>query len=88
MFHRSAGIAMQDSNDEEELYFTARHLLNLLKGMDDHRLDLPLILVHGKELHKPNLIHGFLPAPVPVDEKAVQAKAPALLALAQLTELG
>jgi hypothetical protein len=78
---------MQDSNDVEEMYFTARHLLELLKGMDEHRLDMPLILVHGKGLHKPNLIHGFIPAPVPVDGTAVQAKAPALLALGQLTEL-
>jgi hypothetical protein len=69
---------------ESPVYYTARHLLEALKGMDDSLLDLPLMLVHGKRLTKPNLVSGIIPAPVPVDRAAVEAKRPSLLALADL----
>src|SRR6516225_7402606 len=42
-------------------YYTARHLLQALKNLDEGLLDLPLVLVHGKELDKPNLVSGMIP---------------------------
>jgi hypothetical protein len=52
--------------------------------MEERLLDLPLVLVHGKDLTKPNLVSGMIPSPVPVDRDAVEAKKPSLLALAYL----
>jgi hypothetical protein len=69
---------------EEQVYYTARHLLQALKNLDESLLDYPLVLVHGKELTKPNLVHGLLPTPVPVDQTAVEEKKPSLLAIADL----
>jgi hypothetical protein len=69
---------------DEEVYYTARHLLEALKKLDDRLLDYPLLLIHGKELHKPNLVHGFVPAPTPVNQEIVDAKKPSLLTLAEL----
>jgi hypothetical protein len=69
---------------EEPVYYTARHLLQALSSLDDSLLDLPLVLVHGKELDKPNLVSGMIPSPVPVDRMAVEEKKPALLGLADL----
>jgi hypothetical protein len=68
-------------------YFTPRHLLALIKQLDEALLDLPLVLVHGKGLDKPNLVHGFVPAAVSVDRAIVEAKAPSLLMLAHLAKL-
>jgi hypothetical protein len=72
------------SKKEEPVYYTARHLLEALSNLDKNLLDLPLVLVHGKELTKPNLVSGLIPAPVPVDRAIVEEKKPALLALASL----
>jgi hypothetical protein len=47
-------------------------------------LDLPLVLIHGKELHKPNLVQGLIPAPIPVNRDVVDSKPPSLLTLGQL----
>ena len=71
-------------NAEEPVYYTARHLLQALNNLEDHLLDLPLLLVHGKDLSKPNLVHGIIPAPIPVDRAMVTEKKPSLLALAKL----
>ena len=73
-------------SDEEPIYFTVRHLLEALQALDRSLLDLPLVLVHGKELHKPNLVSGFIPAPLEVGRKIVEAKKPSLLTLAALLE--
>ena len=75
------------AKQKEKLYYTARHLLEALQGLDPNLLDLPLVLVHGKELHKPNLVQGFIPSPVPVDREAVEAKNPSLLAVSFLGRL-
>ena len=72
------------SKKEEPVYYTARHLLQALSNLDDRLLDLPLVLVHGKELNKPNLVSGIIPSPIPVDRMAVEAKKPSLLGLADL----
>ena len=77
---------MAAKHDSEEIYFTARHLLAMLQGLEESLLDMPLLLVHGRSLDKPNLVHGFVPGTVPVKREAVQAKAPSLLMLAELTE--
>ena len=77
---------MGAKRDSEEVYFTARHLLAMLHGLDDSLLDTPLLLVHGRGLDKPNLVHGFVPATVPVKREVVQAKAPSLLMFAELIE--
>jgi hypothetical protein len=69
--------------EEEVIYYTARHLLQALQKLDDRLLDYPLLLVHGKGLHKPNLVHGFVPAPTPVDLEVIEAKKPSLLTLAE-----
>lgn len=69
---------------EEPVYYTARHLLEALGSLDQALLDAPLVLVHGKELTKPNLVSGFIPSPVPVDTTVVEEKKPSLLALAVL----
>ena len=37
-------------------------------------LDMPLVLVHGKELRKPNLVQGLIPAPIPVERAVVEAE--------------
>jgi hypothetical protein len=66
------------------VYYTARHLLLALNNLEDHLLDLPLVLIHGKDLTKPNLVHGIIPAPIPMDRNIVIAKKPSLLALAEL----
>ena len=70
---------------EEKVYYTARHLLKALQLLDDNLLDLPLVLVHGKELQKPNLVQGFIPTPVPVDREAAEAKNPSILTISHLT---
>jgi hypothetical protein len=69
---------------DKPVYFTARHLLQALDNLEDSQLDLPLVLVHGKELTKPNLVSGVIPSPIPVDRTVVEEKKPALLALAEL----
>jgi len=71
---------------EEPIYYTARHFLQALKKLDKSLLDLPLVLVHGKELNKPNLVSGIIPSPIPVDRMVVEEKKPSLLALADLRE--
>jgi hypothetical protein len=73
-------------SDEETIYFTVRHLLEALQALDKSLLDLPLVLVHGKELHKPNLVSGFIPAPLDVGREIVETKKPALLTLAALLD--
>jgi hypothetical protein len=77
---------MGNKHQSEEIYFTPRHLLEMLRGLDESLLDKPLLLVHGRGLDKPNLVHGFVPATVPVNRVTVQAKAPSLLMLAELTD--
>jgi hypothetical protein len=72
------------SKKEKAVYYTARHLLQALSNLDESLLDLPLMLVHGKELNKPNLVSGIVPSPLPVDRAAVEEKKPSLLALADL----
>lgn len=74
------------SDEEEPIYYTARHLLQALSGVEDRLLDLPLVLVHGKDLTKPNLVNGLIPAPIPVNRKVVEEKKPSLLAFAQWLE--
>ena len=69
---------------EEPVYYTGRHLLQALNNLEDRLLDLPLVLVHGKELAKPNLVNGIIPTPIPVDRTVVEEKKPSLLALADL----
>jgi len=70
--------------EEEPVYYTARHLLQALNALEDRLLDLPLVLVHGKELTKPNLVSGILPSPIPVERSVVEEKKPSLLAFADL----
>ena len=72
------------SEQEEPIYYTARHLLQALRELDEGLLDLPLVLIHGKDLTKPNLVSGILPAPLPVERIVVEQKKPSLLALADL----
>ena len=67
---------------EEPVYYTARHLLQALNALEDRLLDLPLVLVHGKELTKPNLVNGIIPSPIPVERGVVEEKKPSLLAFA------
>jgi hypothetical protein len=68
---------------KKKLYYTARHLLEALQNLDDDLLDMPLILVRGKDLTKPNLVHGFIPCPTPLDFALVEEKKPSLLSIAQ-----
>jgi hypothetical protein len=72
------------SKKEEPVYYTARHLLQALSHLDERLLDLPLMLVHGKELNKPNLVSGIIPSPVPRGPSSGRGKEPSLLALADL----
>ena len=72
--------------EEQPVYYTARHLLQALRSLDESLLDLPLVLVHGKELSKPNLVNGIIPSPIPVNRTIVEEKKPSLLALADLQE--
>ena len=65
-------------------FYTVRHLLEALGNLDDCLLDLPLVLVHGKELTKPNLVCGFIPAPIPVQRSIAEEKKPSLMAIADL----
>ena len=76
-----------DVSKDDEQYFTARHLLQMLQGLDASFLDMPLIFIHGKDLTKPNLISGFLPSAVPVDKDFVEDKKPSFLSLGHLTKL-
>lgn len=69
----------------EEAYYTARHLLEALRNLDDEFLDMPLVLIHGKSLQKPNLVQGLIPAPTPVRRSAVDSKKTSLLTLGLLT---
>jgi hypothetical protein len=69
---------------KKHVYYTARHLLEALQNLDGDLLDLPLVLVHGKALRKPNLVQGFIPSPVPVDRKMVEAKRPSILTVSDL----
>jgi hypothetical protein len=71
---------------EKSIYYSGRHLLEALQALDRTLLDLPVVLVHGKELHKPNLVAGFIPAPVEVARKVVESKSPSLLTLASLLD--
>ncbi len=70
--------------EEEPIYYTARHLLQALNALEERFLDLPLVLVHGKELTKPNLVNGIIPSPIPVERSVVEEKKPSLLAFADL----
>jgi len=72
------------SKTEKPAYYTARHLLQALSQLDENLLDLPLVLVHGKELNKPNLVSGIIPSPISVDRVIVEEKRPSLLSLADL----
>ena len=83
---RAGVIAMSAKSCEEKLYFTPRHLLEILKHLDEGLLDMPLVLVHGRGLDKPNLVHGFVPAAVSVNRAVVESKAPSLLMIGQLTD--
>jgi hypothetical protein len=78
----------EDAPDADVPYYTARHLLNALQRLDEQFLDLPLVLIHGKELHKPNLVQGLIPAPTPVSRRAVETKPPSLLTLGELVDDG
>lgn len=71
------------AKNEQPIYYTARHLLSALSNLDDSLLDLPLVLLHGKHLTKPNLVNGIIPAPVPVDKTCIEAKEPAILVFAE-----
>ncbi len=73
----------QVKKEEEPVYYTARHLLQALSKLEDRLLDLPLVLVHGKELTKPNLVNGIIPAPIAVNRTVVEEKKPSLLAFAE-----
>jgi hypothetical protein len=79
---RARRIAVR--KEEEPIYYTARHLLQALNSLEEGLLDLPLMLIHGKDLTKPNLVSGILPTPILVDRDVVEAKKPSLLALAAL----
>lgn len=70
--------------NDEHLYYTARDLLQALRNMDDQLLDLPLMLLHGKELTKANLVSGLIPCPITVGRQAVDEKKPSLLTFAAL----
>ena len=72
------------NKEGEPVHYTARHLLQALNNLDDNLLDRPLVLIHGKDLTKPNLVSGIIPAPIPVDQRLVEGKKPSLLALADL----
>ncbi len=74
------------AKEEEPLYFTARHLLDMLANLDHGLLDRPLVLIHGKALTKPRLIQGFIPSLVEVDLTAVEDKSDSLLAVAELAK--
>ena len=69
---------------EAPVYYTARHLLQALNNLESRFLDLPLVLVHGKELTKPNLVAGIIPVPIAVERIVVENKQPSLLALADV----
>lgn len=77
---------MSAANGEEPVYYTARHLLTALQQLDASLLDMPLVLIHGKELQKPRLVQGLLPTPTPVLREAVEAKQTSLLTLGYLVE--
>ena len=77
-------VSKKVTDNEEPIYDTARHLLHALNDLDETLLDLPLVLVHGKKLSKPNLVSGIVPSPVSVNQALVDAKPPSLLALASL----
>jgi hypothetical protein len=79
-------VSKKANKKEEPVYYTARHLLEALQNLEESLLDLPLVLIHGKELTKPNLVSGILPAPIPVNRKAVEEKKPSVLAFAQLVQ--
>ena len=70
------------TEEDEPVYYTGRHLLQALNSLEDSLLDGPLVLIHGKDLTKPNLVSGIIPAPIPVDRTLVEGKKPSLLALA------
>ena len=62
------------SKEEETIHYTARHLLQALDNLEDNLLDRPLMLIHGKDLTKPNLVSGIIPAPIPVDRTLVEGR--------------
>ena len=66
------------SKVEEPAHYTARHLREALNNLEDNLLDHPLVLIHGKDLTKPNLVSGIIPAPIPVDQALVEGKKPSL----------
>ena len=74
-------MSMDDTSGDEPVYYTARCLLEALQQLEPQLLDRPLVLVHGKELHKPNLISGLIPAPTPVSRTVVESKPPSLASL-------
>ncbi len=75
-----------DAGEPEPQYYTARHLLEALRALDEKYLDRPLVLIHGKSLHKPNLVQGLIPALTPISRSAVDSKAPSLLTLGELVD--
>ncbi len=74
------------NDGEQQIYYTARHLLAALQNLKPHLLDMPLVLIHGKSLHKPHLIQGLLPTITPVLREVVEAKPPSLLTLGELVD--
>ena len=88
MDRQAEGYPADDSDEADVKYYTARHLLHALQALDEQFLDLPLVLVHGKGLQKPNLVQGLLPAPTPINRAAVEAKPPSLLTLGALVDNG
>jgi hypothetical protein len=62
--------------------------MEALQQLDEHLLDYPLVLIHGKQLQKPILIQGLLPMPTPVDRQWVESRPPSLLTLGELADLG
>ena len=85
MANKAAGQA-ESGSTSDDIYYTARHLLQALQNLDPNLLDSPVLLVHGKDLHKPNMIHGFIPALMPVKLEVVEAKSPSLLTLASFSK--
>ena len=61
-------------------------LLQALNNLDESLLDLPLVLLHGKHLSKPNLVNGIIPAPIPVNQNHVEAKGASPSGLCRLAE--
>ena len=85
--NRDQGNDTDSDPQGDQLHYTARHLLHALEQLDEQLLDLPVVLIYGRSLQKPNLVRGFLPSPTPVDLPTVEAKHPALLTLGELVDM-